>query len=534
MRELDYQDASQRSIAYALVDQAANIGDALWLASSTGEFTFDEANRRSNELAAGFRSLGISRGDTVAIYMDNSFEFVFLVMALGKLGAIWVPINTAYKGEFLRRTLEHSGAVVLVVDIALIDRVQPVLGQVPAIRIVVTRGADASFNGVRVVSLADVPVEKAGEQLKDPDSGLPFSVLYTSGTTGPSKGAVLTHNFWYRVTCAEFEGRDVAAGDRWFHPVPMFHGSVWLHTVMPALLTGTTAVGVEDRFSASQFWDKVREYRATQIVSIGAMHMFLWNQPERPDDADNPVRVWTPVPLPPELHDPFMKRFGVEKLVFYYGQTECMIITQGSATSTPGAAGWPRKDLDVKVLDDVDREVPVGDVGEICVRPKDPNLLFSEYLANPRATLDAFRNLWHHTGDLGRFNERNELFFVDRKQDYLRRRGENISSFEVEAAIALHADVDIVVAHAVPSEVTEDEVKICVVLKEGSTLSHLELASFCDHQLPHYAVPRYIEFLNLDELPLTASNRPQKYLLRDRGVTAATWDAVAAGFQPTR
>jgi crotonobetaine/carnitine-CoA ligase len=534
MRDPDHQEPSQRSIAYTLVDQAANIGDALWLASSTGEYTFDEANRRSNELAAGLRSLDVGRGDTVAIYMDNSFEFVFLVMALGKLGAIWVPINTAYKGEFLRRTLEHSGAQILVTDAALVDRVQPVLRQVPVLHTVLTRGADVPLEGVRVVRLEEVPVEHAGEQLKDADSGLPFSVLYTSGTTGPSKGAVLTHNFWYRVARAEFEVRDVADGDRWFHPVPMFHGSVWLHTVMPALLTGTTAVGVEDRFSASQFWDKVREYRATQIVSIGAMHMFLWNQPERPDDADNAVRVWTPVPLPPELHDPFMKRFGVEKLVFYYGQTECMIITQGGATSSPGAAGWPRKDLEVKVLDDGDWEVPVGEVGEICIRPKEPNLLFSEYLANPSATLDSFRNLWHHTGDLGRFNERDELFFVDRKQDYLRRRGENISSFEVEAAIAQHPEVDMVVAHALPSEATEDEVKICVVLKDGSALSHLELASFCDDQLPYYAVPRYIEFLGLDELPLTASNRPQKYLLRDRGVTAATWDAVAAGFQPTR
>lgn len=535
MRDPNYRDPGNQTIPYTLVDQAATVGDDAWLISGSSVYTFHQANVRSNELAAGFRAIGIEAGSRVGIFMDNCFEFVFAVMALGKLGAVWIPVNTAYKGQFLRRTLADSDAELLIVDADLLERVELVLDGAPKIKRLVVRGrVEGRETGIELHSLDELPVEGAGEQLSTLPPDTPYAVLYTSGTTGPSKGVVMSHHYWYSVIRAEFEVRDVQDGDRWFHPVPMFHGSVWLHTVMPALITGTTAVGVEDRFSASQFLERVRLYGATQIVSIGAMHMFILGQPERPDDADNSARVWTPVPLPLELQRPFMDRFGVERLIFYYGQTECMIIAQGNSQSTPGAAGWPRKDLEVKVLDSSDREAPAGEVGEISIRPKRPYLMFDGYYNNAQATTEAFRNLWHHTGDLGRFNEAGELFWVDRKQDYLRRRGENISSFEIEAAVSEHPAVQFAVAHAVPSESTEDELKICVVLVPGAELSYLELAQFCNEHLPYFAVPRYIELMALEDLPVTASNRPQKYILRERGVTPATWDAVDAGFDVTR
>jgi crotonobetaine/carnitine-CoA ligase len=264
------------------------------------------------------------------------------------------------------------------------------------------------------------------------------------------------------------------------------------------------------------------------------MHMFLWAQPERSDDADNTARVWVPVPLPPELWEPFKKRFGIEHLVFNYGQTEVVPVTAGAVGSItrPGSAGTAMPHLDVKILDENDVEQPPGVPGEICVRPKEPHTMYEGYLNNPQATVEVSRNLWHHTGDLGKMDQDGELFYVDRKQDFLRRRGENISSFEVESAVGRHDAIAAVVAHAVASEYTEDELKICVLLKDGETLSYEDLFEHCVENLPYFAVPRYLEFV--DELPITPSGRIQKYVLRQRGVTEETWDRQAAGLTVDR
>ena len=359
------------------------------------------------------------------------------------------------------------------------------------------------------------------------------AILYTSGTSGRSKGALQSHHYWYTASLAMAEGRDIRAGDVFHLCTPMFHAGAWLLNLYPSLIYGLP-VGVERRFSVGDYWDSVRRYGATQLFTLGAMHMWLWNQPETPGDADQPGRVWTAVPLPGPLWAPFQKRFGLDGIFSAYGQTEIMPAATVDIRKPckPGSAGWAQPNLELRVFDEHDREVPAGEVGELVVRPRTPEAMFGGYHKMPEETLAAFRNLWYHTGDLVRIDADGELFFVDRKADYLRRRGENISSLEVEEIVRRHPAVADLAVHGVPAGELEDEVKLCVVRRDGAEAGPEDLASYCAEHLPYFAVPRYIEIV--DDLPRTPTGRVQKFLLRQRGVTPATWDAVAAGFEVKR
>jgi crotonobetaine/carnitine-CoA ligase len=315
----------------------------------------------------------------------------------------------------------------------------------------------------------------------------------------------------------------------------MYQSAAWVANVFRALLTGTPCA-IDARFSATDFWDRCRHYGATMTFTLGAMHIFLWNAPERPDDADNPLRVLSAIPMPPDLEEPFKKRFGLEEIVQGYGQSEVMTVlarTRGR-TWKPHSLGEPQAGLEVALLDDADQPVPAGEAGELCVRPREPFSLFNGYFNNDAATVRAWRNLWYHTGDLARCDEDGEYFFVDRKADFIRYKGRNLSSFAVEAAVAAHPAVAQAAAHGVPAEELESEaeMKVCVVLQPDATLTADALARFVNENAPYFFVPRYIEFL--EALPQTPTGRVQKYKLRERGVTPETWDSRAAGFQVTR
>jgi crotonobetaine/carnitine-CoA ligase len=305
--------------------------------------------------------------------------------------------------------------------------------------------------------------------------------------------------------------------------------------VFRALVTGVPCA-MDPRFSASEFWDRCRFYGATMTFTLGAMHVFLWQAPQRPDDADNPVRVASAIPMPAALEEPFKERFGIEAIFQGYGQSEAMsLFSRGLGRAwKPSCLGEPNEGVEVALLDDEDRPVARGETGELCVRPTEPYAIFNGYFGDPEATLRAFRNLWYHTGDLMRQDEDGDFFFVDRKADYIRYKGRNLSSFAVEAAVAAHPGVAQVAAHGVPSRELESEaeLKIAVVRKPGAEVTAEELARFVNDTAPYFFVPRYVEFL--DALPHTPTGRVQKYQLRARGVTPETWDAVAAGFRVRR
>jgi crotonobetaine/carnitine-CoA ligase len=347
-------------------------------------------------------------------------------------------------------------------------------------------------------------------------------VLYTSGTTGPSKGVVVTQH--YLVTGARIvaDAYALTPSDVTYGAVPLFHFSGMLGSVLAAVVAGSSAV-IDRRFSVTATWDRVRRYGATGVIAVGSMILMLWALPESPEDAAMSLRFLAGAPIPAELHRRIEARYGC-RIVTMYGMTEAfpLAVCGVADDGVPGAAGRTSPLFDVRVFDDDDAEVPRGDVGEIVCRPRAPHVMFEGYFGNPAATVAQWRNGWFHTGDFGRIDSDDNLFFVDRKKDAMRRRGENISSFEVEQSVLRHPAVADVAAHAVPSEVGEDDVKICVVVKPGQAVSHEDLLRHCLDRMPHFAVPRYIEVVA--DLPRNAVGRVLKYALRERGVTPGTWD----------
>jgi crotonobetaine/carnitine-CoA ligase len=358
-----------------------------------------------------------------------------------------------------------------------------------------------------------------------------LSIIYTSGTTGLSKGALGPHKFW--IVCAEkmLEYREGGKDDIFYTFMPFYHFNAQCLTTVTTLVAEAQMV-IAERFSASRFWDDARHYGATQFNYLGGVIPILAKQPERPNDTDNPIRIALGAGCPPAVMEEVEKRFGI-KCLEGFGMTEIGIPIHVRVNDRrPGSCGKPMDIYEIKLFDDQDKEVPVGEVGEIVFRPREPFIMMLEYYNMPEKTLEAFRNLWFHTGDLAKKDADGYFYFVDRKKDALRRRGENISSFEVERAVNSHPSVLESAAVAVPSELGEDEVKICVVLKPGATLIPEELIKYCNDRMPYFAVPRFVEFM--ESLPKTPTDRVEKYKLKQAGITTNTWDREKAGVQVTR
>lgn len=532
----ELSDPSEIVLGRLLERHAESRGDHPLLLWGDSRFSYAQTDEMVNSYATGLRKLGVSKGDSVCIVMRNSPELLFLALAATRLGAIFITANTDYKGEWLVHALKDSRARVLAVDADLMPRVTEV-------------GAAALFDHVLVLGQAQallpantVPIESlAAEEPLRPNVVVASTdvaqVWWTSGTTGRSKGVMNSHSSLLHAVTAAADLRGVLEGDVFYACTPMYLGGAWTGGAWISLLTGQT-LALDEHFSVSQFWNQVRHYNATQLFTLGAMHMFLWQTPPLEDDADNPARVGLMVPMPYDLVPQFKERFGLTRLVQAYGQSET---PSGVFHAADDGRRWKNSSMGVRVpwletrlLDDNDNEVPVGETGEICVRPLQPDILFSGYYGAPEVTLETWRNLWHHSGDLAREDEDGEFFFVDRKKDYIRYKGRNISSVEVEIAASRHPAIGDVAAHAVESAelASESELKLCVVLREGSALSPDELARFINDSAPYFFVPRYIEFLS--ELPRTPHGRVEKYKLRERGVTSATWDREAASFEVVR
>ena len=534
-------DTADRTLGKLLRSQAETLGDADYLIFDEDRYSFSRTNELANSLAAGFARLGVGPGTAMHCYLENSADFVLISFALAKLGAVCITTNTAFKDEFLLRTFTQGGADYVVVDESLAANVGRIWDRY-RFGTVVIRGAATDqaglFPGARIEDLRslylDTTAEPAGlESVAHSDTA---TVQWTSGTTGLPKGVMQSHNLWIVSGDYMARNRDVIESDVIYNTMPMYQSGAWIMNLYPGLIAGVP-VACDPVFSVSEFWDRCRHYGATQMFTLGAMHIYLWQRPSRPDDRDNPVRSGCCIPMPAALYEPFKERFGIEYLSEGLGQSECMPYSMTDRSRPrwkPNSAGLVREGLEVKVLDEQDREVPVGSPGEICVRPLDPYTIFSGYWRDPAATANSWRNLWYHSGDLGRVDEDGEMFFVDRKADFMRYKGRNISSFEVESVVARHPAVYEVAAHAVPAEelASEDEVKIVVVLKAGVVATAEELAGFVNDHAPYYMVPRYIEFA--DDMPHTPTGRVEKYKLRALGNGDRTWDRDAAGFVVTR
>ncbi|WP_019875883.1 AMP-binding protein [Sporichthya polymorpha] len=521
----------QTNVVDVVANAAQRFGNRTWLELSGVAHSFTEVWERSLRVARGLRELGVGPGDTVAAVLDTSVDAVAVWFGANALGAIWVPVNTAYKGEYLRHQLADSGAGVVVAEPDHADRVLAVADELPELRVLVQRGgeipAGSSVRIEPIEALTQADALPAAEALRPAPGDLAL-LIYTSGTTGPSKGCMLSHNYVCNVARGSMRNR--VASDVLWSPLPLFHLNAAATTVLASAMLGNTAA-IFPRFSLSNFWPEIHRTGATVVTLLGMMIPLIAKMDDTPEllACKGQIRVAGGAPYTPETAQIWHERFGAQHVgssVFGLTETTFLTWTPEGVKHPWGSAGTYNDDFDVRIFDDNDNELPVGEVGEIVARPLRPYVMFSGYWRRPEATQAVMRNMWFHTGDLGRFDENGWLWFVDRKKDYLRRGGENISSMEVEGTFRKHPAVADVAAHAVPSDLSEDELKITVVLREGQTLDPAELCRWSLDQLPYFAVPRYIEFR--DDLPRNPTNKVLKYQLRDEGVTATTWDRNAS------
>jgi crotonobetaine/carnitine-CoA ligase len=501
------------------------VGDSPWL--TTGEL-----NRRAAALARGLRSLGIEPGDRVATILPNGIEVVEILFAVAKLGAVQVPLNYWLKGEFLRHQLEDCGARVLVVDQAGMAAAAPVLAAAP-VEIVITLDDDQPAGGVRVVLYGDVPEDRGGFDAYPSQPDTLLSILYTSGTTGLPKGCMLSTGYFCYAGRSYGDRGWVVPGDRIFTAWPMFHTSGQLNALMPALLNGSS-VYFDTEFHASSYLASAREAGATTLFGVGFMGQAILAQPPSAADAAAGFRLAIWIPMPEDRQFEFERRFHTPVLSEGYGQTEIVPIT-ASAVGGPrkrSTAGEVVPTVEVRIIDAGGDELPPGEVGEITARPRDPDAMFLGYWRNAEATVQAWTGLWHRTGDTGYLDADGFITFIDRKKDAVRRRGENVSSFQLEMAIAAHPAVSAVAVTAVPSGLSDDDIKASLVLHAGTSLDVPEFFQFLKATVPYYAIPRFVDLRGA--LPTNAIGRVMKQVLRQEGVTDSMIDFEAQGYTVPR
>ena len=464
--------------------------------------TFGEFDREVNRLANGLLAIGVRRGEMVGVMLPNCPEFALLWLALLRIGAVEAPISTAFRGPGLAHLLDLCECRLLFIDEAYLGALSEVRGGLQHLERVVSRGQIAELYG---------PNSDPGVAVREEEVA---QIFFTSGTTGRSKACVFDHRYAVRQAERFIAAWEVGSADVLHNCFPLFHIDASVLTLAPAIVAGCTAA-LSERFSASRFWDEIRQFEATMFDFMGATLTILWKQPPRPDDADNPVRIGWGIPMP-DFADGFEERFQV-RLVEGFGMTDCGIPAMQPLHEPrrPGSCG---------------RVVPpyslaIAGNGELLVRCDEPGYMTLGYHGMPEATAEAFREGWFHTGDLARLDGDAWLYFLGRKKDAIRRRGENISAFEIEEVVEAHPAVLQAAAFGLPSELTEEEVKVCAVLRPGAALSAQELVGWCAARMARHMVPRYVEFL--PSLPLTPTEKVEKYRLREAGVTAATWDRMA-------
>lgn len=524
----------QRPLGACLSMQARNHPDRDFLVFGDRSWTYRQFDDWVDHVAGGLTALGLSKGDKLAIMLPNCPEFMALWFACARIGVVEVPVNTAYRGPLLRHILEHSDARMAVLGHEFVERLRHDTVGFAKLEKLVTWSEEASEPmaaaiptlSFQAMLAAAVPVPEVSVGHRDT-----MAIMYSSGTTGPSKGIQLSHNyFWWGGSMAVRNGR-LDGSQRLYTCLPLFHANAQLTTAMPALMAGATFI-LDDRFSATTFWHRLRDCRATSFAYVGGMLAMLMKQ--EPSAADRAHHVARAVGggAPKELWPDFEKRFGL-RIYEGYGQTEnCVALSSPHEGPRVGSIGLPICGYDVDLVDDDDQPVGPHAIGELVFRPQHPYIMMDGYYKMPEATVAQSRNLWFHTGDLMKRDGDGYYYFVDRKKDAMRRRGENISAFEVEMVVNAHPAVLESAAIAVPSEVGEDEVMVCVVARPDHTLDPLDLIKHCENLMPYFAVPRYVD-LRVD-LPKTPTHRVEKYRLRETGITPTTWDRERAGYQLKR
>jgi crotonobetaine/carnitine-CoA ligase len=494
-----------------------------FLAMEQATLTYAHAADWSQAVAAGLEARGVKRRDRVAIVSTNRPEMIVLWLACLRLGACFCPINPGFTGGQLANVLRRMTPALIVAE--------------PATVAAVAEGLARAETPLTTVALGPVPpgwsawgdLERAAGDpgWVEATPGELAAILCTSGTTGPSKAVALSHR-WFTKIC-ETTARYWSFGPRdvFYSPFPLYHIDALAITVTPALYHATTAaIGV--RFSVRRFWDEIRRFEATVFDFMGSTLALLWKRDASPDDRDNPARLGWGVPLP-DFAPAFEQRFGCA-LIDCYGSTDVGLPVCGlpGEPKPPGACGQAAGGYELAILSPEGERLSPGCSGEIVVRTDEPHTLMAGYVGDPEATLRTWRGLWHHTGDRGRLDQQGYLYFEGRLSDSIRRRGENVSAQELEELVQAHPDLVEAAAIGVPSELTEDDIKVAAIARPGAGLGAPALASWLAERLPRYMTVRYVELVS--DLPRTDTQKVMKTALRAGWRTPGTWDADEARY----
>jgi len=525
-RAVELFPPSDRILSTILTRQAERYGDRILLVAGETRWTYAQTAAIAAASAEMLIGAGIKPGDRVALMCSNRPEFLQVYLGCAWLGAIVVPINTALRGFQLSHIFRNSRPALLVVE-------APFLAAIDAIDADVERPSQTWTIGSAMptrTSSVPLPALAASTPAGAARPGDTVAILYTSGTTGPAKGVCCPQAqlFWWGIYSARALG--IREGDVLFTTLPLFHTNA-LNAFYQAMLNGCTYV-LEPKFSASGFWAAARAHHATIGYLLGAMASMLLAQPGTDDDRAHQLRVALGGGVPQQIHQPFLERFGVP-LVDGYGSTETNFVFAGSIPSDrPGTMGYLADGVEARIVDDNDSELPDGKAGELVLRAREPFAFATGYFGMPEKTVDAWRNLWFHSGDRVVRDPDGHYRFIDRMKDSIRRRGENVSSWEVEQAIQSHPAVAACAIYPLPSELGEDEVAAAVLLEPGQSLEPVDVVRHCEGQIAYFAIPRYVRIVS--QMPLTENGKIKKGALRDAGVTADIWDREAAGIRVRR
>jgi carnitine-CoA ligase len=519
----------ERTVPRMLLRQAERYGQRRLVSIGGMTLTYAAASEAAAGYASTLAAAGVKPGDRVAIMCGNRAELLLTILGCAWLGAIAVPINVASRGAQLEHILGNCGARLLVIERELAAVVAPLdRSRVPLEALwLVGDGTGENLEGLRCLPF---PPPQAKVPPHPAEPGDTFAILYTSGTTGLSKGVCCPHAqyFWWAVYTGDLIG--VREGDVLLTTLPMFHTNA-LNAFFQAMLNGATLV-FEPRFSASGLMPALARHKATVTYLLGAMVPMLLAQRPLETDRAHGVRIALAPAVPAQFHAEFTARFGFG-LLDGYGSTETNCIMGAPLSQQrPGHMGRLLEGFSARVVDAQDNELPDGEAGELTLRAEEPFAFATGYFGMPEKTVEAWRNLWFHTGDRVVRESDGFFRFMDRMKDAIRRRGENISSYEVEQVLVRHPQVENAAVFPVRSELAEDEVMAAVVLRPGEKVAYEALLDYCQPRMPYFAVPRYLEFVNA--LPVTESGKVTKYKLRERGITAATWDRDQAGYKVAR
>ena len=514
---------SSRTLPRLLERQAARYADKPLIAASSRSITYAEAPEIAARSAGRLAAAGVKAGDRIVAFMSNSTDFIELWFGAAWLGAALAPVNTAFRGAQLRHALKLLNPRLIVTEQNLLAHLQdPDIMPPVGARVRITEGTSDTVPTQRLKA-EPIPAPGTATAAHATRPGDTAAILLTSGTSGPSKGVICPHAqfFWWGALTGE--ALELTSDDVLFTVLPFFHTNA-LNTIWQALLAGASYAFAR-RFSASRFWTQAKQANATVTYLLGAMVHILMKQAPTADDRAHRVRICLSPATPADLVQQFRHRFGV-RCIDGYGSTETNLILSNTIGGyAPGSMGRVVPGFEVRIVDENDCEVPNGAPGELVVRHTEPFSIAKGYFGDTAATASAWRNLWFHSGDRVLRDEQGRYHYLDRITDAIRRRGENISSWEVEQALLAHPEVENAAVVGVPAEVGEEDVMAFIVARGTDRPEPVALSRFLEDRLARFAIPRYLEFV--PELPLTENGKVKKYQLRQRGVGPTTWDRDA-------